>query len=195
MNRNEDFEPQPTISLSPSERTVWVRFTSERFHRWLSAPDDVLHRHLRDQHRHLFHVKVGVRVSHSDRDISFELLSRDAQGSWMTLVPKFSYLSCEAMAERLGSTLLAKGYRVLIVEVSEDGENGATLVWSPAEAESHAQSLQETTTTIYKYQSLAQTLGEEHREVCGIGTSRPHFPSECTPPLSPLDERTADGDR
>lgn len=115
--------------------TVWVRFTVERHHYWPGAPDDDLHRHLRSEHRHLFHVEVGVSVDDHDREVSFEGLRADARVRFMDRVPLVSTMSCEHMAQVLAAALGEppregrRGYDLRYVTVSEDDESGAT--WRP----------------------------------------------------------------
>ena len=100
---------------------VWVTTQFEAFHRWKNAPNDVSF--LRDYHRHIFHVKVGVEVSHGDREIEFfqfkRKVERRVECVWKG--KKFDG-SCEMIAEDLRAYLGAS-----FVTVSEDGENGATV--------------------------------------------------------------------
>ena len=103
---------------------IWVKFTVPGFHCWPDAPD---HRaYLRNEHRHLFHVKVTTSVKHDDREIEFHDLLDAAKelfdtgdGTW----------SCERMASRLSAELAQQFGRSFRVDVSEDGECGAA-VWT-----------------------------------------------------------------
>ena len=104
--------------------TIWVRFTAEGWHHWPGAPE---HRaYLGVSHRHLFHVRVEVPVSHDQRDIEFHDLLDTARELWGD--GDHQGRSCETLARELGEALV----RLLPVawvevEVSEDGEAGATV--------------------------------------------------------------------
>lgn len=108
-------------------RTVWATFRTPGIHFWPEATN-----YLREPHRHLFHFRVEISVTHGDREIEFidlgELLSM-----WVNeQVLEFGYdavpLSCEQMAEMIIEHLVeVYGDRDYKVEVSEDGENGATV--------------------------------------------------------------------
>ena len=95
----------------------------EGFHRWKGAPEPVAF--LRDRHRHLFHVRIEWMVSHAEREREFFIELHDAKEVVQRLQrePESLEWSCETWASRI---LDATG--AWRVEVSEDGENGAT-VW------------------------------------------------------------------
>lgn len=98
---------------------VWITTQFEGIHSWLDAPKEVSF--LRSYHRHIFHVKLAVKVTHLNRDVEFVLLKRRVdQYLQETFVGKGLDLSCEQMAEQLFNEFGAEW-----VEVSEDGENGA----------------------------------------------------------------------
>lgn len=123
------------------------------FHFWKDAPNSVAF--LRDPHRHEFHVKVTVVVSHSDRAVEFITLKRavdvfihnrqwclmkDDDIVYMNDEPvmlgplansfETAYsLSCEQIADAIGQHLRREGYAVKAVEVSEDGENGGKVIY------------------------------------------------------------------
>jgi hypothetical protein len=99
---------------------VYATTTFEGFHRWPDAPLEVAF--LRDRHRHLFHIRAEVRVTHSDRDVEFILLKRQLDRAIGELKYEYdtSTWSCEQWAECLLGRL-----KLDRVEVSEDGENGA----------------------------------------------------------------------
>ena len=111
---------------------VWVTDRFEAWHRWAAAPDDVSF--LRDYHRHLFHVTLGMSVSHDDRDIEFFQLKRRLAvylidrwaGRWFEA-------SCEMMAQDLLNKFIAE-----FCTVSEDGENGATVIREEGHALPHS---------------------------------------------------------
>ena len=81
-------------------------------------------------HRHIFHFRVWLGVTHNDRDVEFiqfqrwlEKLYSSTQG-----VLSLDYKSCEMMADDLYIQIAAKyPDRAVWIEVSEDGENGALI--------------------------------------------------------------------
>jgi len=102
--------------------SIWIRFQFEAFHRWKDAPDEVAF--LRDRHRHLFHVRVEWEVTHAEREREFFIEQRAAQQAAARLQgePDSVEWSCETWASRIMDATGATR-----VEVSEDGENGATV--------------------------------------------------------------------
>jgi len=95
-------------------------------HCWPGAPEGK-HEHLRNPHRHEFHVTVDFQQFHDDRDIEF-LAFKDWLGRFLEEWSfDLGHQSCEMMAaciynEVQGCWGTTRDYRV---EVSEDGENGA----------------------------------------------------------------------
>lgn len=78
-------------------------------------------------HRHIFHIRLAVRVSHCDRDI--EIITAKNQllqfigatwGETSEGVINFGSSSCEAIA-----LAIMERFDAHWVEVLEDGENGA----------------------------------------------------------------------
>jgi hypothetical protein len=116
-------------------KMIWVTFKKEGIHKYpaaltdpnLNKPnqwDDVSF--LGYPHRHIFHFKVWISVTHNDRDIEFiqfkRWLERLYEGGAITL----DYKSCEMMSDELYDTISAKyPDREVWIEVSEDGENGS----------------------------------------------------------------------
>lgn len=105
-------------------KMIWVTTQFEGFHQWEGAP--VEHKYLRNTHRHLFHVKVWKDVEGSDREVEFIEFQRRVSTYCRQLFGggKVLAASCEQMAALIGSHFGA--YRV---DVSEDGENGASVIW------------------------------------------------------------------
>lgn len=97
--------------------TVWITTSFEHLHFWPDAPSDASF--LQHPHRHVFHVKLGVEVSHDNRDIEFIKLKREVD-LYIAEWEEISIRSCEMMAKDLLERFSAE-----FVEVSEDGENGA----------------------------------------------------------------------
>lgn len=92
------------------------------FHNW---PDPTMGReYLGATHRHQFHVTPTVAVGHDNRDVEFHDL-RDIVTDWWE--EQQGARSCEMMARRLIAHLEDQGLTVVKAEVSEDGEDGATV--------------------------------------------------------------------
>lgn len=114
-----------------ANRTIFVTFQKEGIHRYPDAPDGV--EFLKNPHRHIFHFRVDVDVFHNDRDIEFILFKRELEALYSEATLQVDYKSCEMLAEDL-IDYISKKYpgRKITVEVSEDGENGATLSYYTA---------------------------------------------------------------
>ncbi len=119
-----------------SSKMIWVTFQKEGIHRYPAAAtdpklktggwDDVSF--LGAEHRHIFHFRVDVEVVHSDRDIEFIQFKRWLERLYSQGTLELNHKSCEMIAEDL-AVEIQREYpgRELIIEVSEDGENGAKL--------------------------------------------------------------------
>jgi len=95
-------------------------------HCWPDAPDGP-HEHLRNPHRHLFHVRIWIEQFHDERDVEY-LEFKD----WLSSVctdRDMGRRSCERMAMDLRDLTRARWgeKRRVRVEVTEDGENGALI--------------------------------------------------------------------
>lgn len=99
---------------------VWVTTQFVGFHRWKDAPEEV--KFLRDYHRHIFHVKLAVQVTHNNRQVEFFTLKKELDTFLELYKDQYFEESCEMIAQ----TLL-KRFGARIVNVSEDNENGATV--------------------------------------------------------------------
>jgi hypothetical protein len=115
-------------------RTIWVKFQKEGIHRYPDAPEGV--EFLKHPHRHMFHFRVDIDVFHNDRDIEFILFKRELEGLYSDAILEVDYKSCEMLAEDLIEYISNKyPGRSITVEVSEDGENGARLIFIPEDSE------------------------------------------------------------
>jgi len=104
---------------------AWVTKRFEGYHKWSAAPEEVAF--LRDKHRHIFHVKVYVEQLHDNRDVEFILLNR-MLGTVIDGFDKENLGSCEMVAEEIMAEMReCYANRSLLVDVSEDGENGAAV--------------------------------------------------------------------
>ena len=123
------------------ERKSWIYVTFQRegIHKYPAAltdpklatggPDDVSF--LGYPHRHMFHFKVQLEVFHDDRDVEFIQFKRELEGLYNTGVMQLDYKSCEMMAQDLAKYIQTKyAARDLIIDISEDGENGCVIEYS-----------------------------------------------------------------
>jgi len=121
--------------LSTLERYIEVTFQKEGIHKYPAALTDPKLKEvefLGYPHRHMFHFRVRISVTHNDRDIEFILFKRDLEQTF-TGVLKIDYKSCEMLAEDLIDYLkVLYPNRYIEVGVSEDGENGAVLIYKPS---------------------------------------------------------------
>jgi hypothetical protein len=112
--------------------TAWVTHRFVGFHSWPDAPG---HRdYLAQPHRHLFHVRASLSVTHDDRDVEFHDLLAVVVRACVTLgtarggARYLGAMSCEHVARRIVEALaVAWPGRLIEVDVSEDGEAGATV--------------------------------------------------------------------
>jgi len=101
---------------------VWITFSFEGFHCYPYAPEEVSF--LRYTHRHIFHAKVYLEVFHEDRDIEFIEFKHFCEGVIKTT--NFNNMSCEMISDNLHLKIHTQyPNRKIIIEVSEDNENGS----------------------------------------------------------------------
>lgn len=101
---------------------IFCSFRVAGFHHWPDAPEPFSY--LSSVHRHEFHFRVEKYVSHDNRDIEFIDLKTRAR-IWVEdrmRSPDTLSWSCERWAFELLHEFCAAR-----VEVSEDGENGASV--------------------------------------------------------------------
>jgi hypothetical protein len=81
----------------------------------------------------VFHFEVTIEVFHADRELEFILVKQYLESLYSTGVLQLDYRSCEMMADELFDTLRTKygPHRYYEIEVSEDGENGARMIYPP----------------------------------------------------------------
>jgi len=117
-------------------KMIWVTFRKEGIHKYpaaatdpnLATGDQYDVSFLANPHRHIFHFRVWLSVTHNDRDVEFiqfkrwlEQLYSSTQG-----VLSLDHKSCEMMSDELYDTISQKyPGREIWIEVSEDGENGS----------------------------------------------------------------------
>ncbi len=84
-------------------RYIEVTFQKEGIHKYPAALDDPKLadvQFLGYPHRHMFHFRVRVSVTHNDRDIEFILFKRELENLYQGTM-NIDYKSCEMLAEEL----------------------------------------------------------------------------------------------
>lgn len=117
-------------------KMIWVTFRKEGIHQYpaaltdpnLATGDKYDVSFLGHPHRHIFHFRVWIGVTHNDRDIEFIQFKRWLEELYNgdKAVLQLDHKSCEMMSDDLYDTI-SKKYpnREVWIEVSEDGENGS----------------------------------------------------------------------
>jgi hypothetical protein len=113
---------------------IWVTFQKEGIHAYpaaatdpnLATGDEYDVSFLATPHRHIFHFRVWLSVTHNDRDVEFIQFKRWLENLYKDAVLKLDYKSCEMMSDDLYD-MISQKYpgREIWIEVSEDGENGS----------------------------------------------------------------------
>lgn len=115
-------------------KMIWVTFRKEGMHKYpaaltdpaLATGDEYDVSFLGYPHRHIFHFKVWISVTHDDRDIEFIQFKRWLENLYKEGTLQLDYKSCEMMSGDLFDVISAKyPGREIWIEVSEDGENGS----------------------------------------------------------------------
>ena len=128
-----------------AQRQIWVTFRKEGIHCYPAAATDPMLNtageydvsFLANPHRHMFHFRVSIDVFHNDRDIEFIQFKRwlenlySANNNNQGSVLELNYKSCEMIADDL-YLKIAERYpnRNVVIEVSEDGENGCSISYN-----------------------------------------------------------------
>jgi hypothetical protein len=117
-------------------KMIWVTFRKEGIHKYpaaatdpnLATGDEYDVSFLANPHRHIFHFRVWLSVTHNDRDVEFIQFKRWLEKLYSSNegVLSLDYKSCEMMSDDLYD-IISKKYpdREVWIEVSEDGENGS----------------------------------------------------------------------
>ena len=122
-------------------RMIWVTFQREGIHCYpaaatdpqLATGDQYDVSFLASPHRHIFHFRVYIDVYHNDRDIEFIQFKRWLEGLYSREqnILQLDYKSCEMIADDLYVQISARyPNRCVIIEVSEDGENGCSITYN-----------------------------------------------------------------
>jgi hypothetical protein len=118
------------------KKMIWVTFRKEGIHKYpaaatdpnLATGDEYDVSFLANPHRHIFHFRVYLSVTHNDRDVEFIQFKRWLEKLYSSNegVLSLDYKSCEMMSDELYDKI-SQRYpdREIWIEVSEDGENGS----------------------------------------------------------------------
>ena len=119
--------------MQHAQRQIWITWQREGIHKYPAALTDPALadvQFLGYPHRHIFHFRVWIDVFHNDRDLEFIQFKRWCESLYNGhgAVLSLDHKSCEMMADDL-YIQIAQRYpgRVVHIEVSEDGENGALI--------------------------------------------------------------------
>ena len=119
--------------MEHAQRQIWITWQREGIHKYPAALTDPALadvQFLGYPHRHQFHFRVWIDVFHNDRDLEFIQFKRWCESLYNSdnFVLSLDHKSCEMMADDL-YIQIASRYpgRVVHIEVSEDGENGALI--------------------------------------------------------------------
>tara|TARA_R110000822_G_scaffold17498_3_gene58920 strand:+ start:20 stop:481 length:462 start_codon:yes stop_codon:yes gene_type:complete len=136
--KEENMANDKKNAMQHAKRMIWVTFTKEGIHKYPAALDDPSLAtgdeydvsFLGYPHRHIFHFRVGITVTHNDRDIEFIQFKR-----WLEKLYEgelnVDYKSCEMMSDDLYEQITTKHPgREVHIDVSEDGENGAHIEYA-----------------------------------------------------------------
>ena len=135
MMREED---KKVYMESKVQRSIWVTFQKEGIHKYpaaledpaLATGDEYDVSFLGYPHRHMFHFKVTIGVTHNDRDIEFIQFKRWLESLYGDGIIQLDYKSCEMIADDLYEQINNKyPGRFVVIEVSEDGENGCHMIY------------------------------------------------------------------
>ena len=117
-------------------KMIWVTFRKEGMHKYpaaatdptLATGDEYDVSFLANLHRHIFHFRVWLSVTHNDRDVEFIQFKRWLEKLYSSNegVLSLDYKSCEMMSDDLYAQV-SQRYpdREVWIEISEDGENGS----------------------------------------------------------------------
>ena len=115
-------------------KMIWVSFQKEGMHKYpaaltdpsLATGDEYDVSFLGYPHRHIFHFRVWLSVTHNNRDVEFIQFKRWLENLYKGGVLQLDFKSCEMMSDDLYDAI-SERYpdREVWIEVSEDGENGS----------------------------------------------------------------------
>lgn len=116
--------------MNQAKRFIWVTFQREGIHKFPAAATDsnlADVAFLANEHRHIFHFHVKIEVFHNDRDIEFIQFKRWLESLYQGTL-ELNFKSCEMISDDLYEVIASRfPGRDIVITVSEDGENGATI--------------------------------------------------------------------
>lgn len=128
----------PFAPIKATSQFVFVRFQKEGIHAFFAAGTDSKYKtggaddvsFLGYPHRHMFHFTVFLEVQHNDRDVEFIQFKRELEALYAGGALDLNHKSCEMMAEELAGYIRSKyPARDILIEIAEDGENGASMAF------------------------------------------------------------------
>ena len=138
MNTENQHEQALVEQANKGSKMIWVTFRKEGLHKYPAALDDPKLAtgdeydvsFLGYPHRHTFHFKVQIQVTHNDRDIEFIQFKRWLESLYAGDILQLDYKSCEMIADDLYEQINDKyPGRFVVIDVAEDGENGCQIVY------------------------------------------------------------------
>jgi hypothetical protein len=121
------------------QKWIYVKFQKEGMHKYpaaatdpnLATGDEYDVSFLANPHRHIFHFRVYIAVTHDDRDIEFIQFKRWLEKLYSGGTLELNYKSCEMMADDLYKQISTKyPGRSVRLDISEDDENGAYIEYN-----------------------------------------------------------------
>ena len=125
--------------VQSAQKKIWVTFSKEGVHCYPAAATDPMLAtgdeydvsFLANLHRHIFHFRVAIEVTHNDRDIEFIQFKRWLESLYVNTILQLDYKSCEMISDDLYLQIATKyPNRDVWIEVSEDGENGCSVEYN-----------------------------------------------------------------
>jgi len=125
------------------KKFIKITFNIPGFHYWDNAPDDFIY--LKDNHRHIFYWTVLVNIEKDNREIEFidlkDLSLESIKNCYLCSTfgdsqLDFGNYSCEIIAQK-SKEIIEHSYfdvwnkkiSIYSIEVTEDNENGALIIW------------------------------------------------------------------
>lgn len=131
--------------MDAAKRYIHVTFQREGIHKYpaaatdskLASGDEYDVSFLGFPHRHMFHFKVSIEVFHNDREIEFIQFKRWIENSFKDGIMQLDYKSCEMICDDLYIFINTRyPDRDVHITVSEDDENGATVLYNTSKPNS-----------------------------------------------------------
>jgi hypothetical protein len=121
--------------MEQEKSMIYVTFRREGIHCYpaaLTNPNLEDVSFLGHPHRHMFHFKVFIEVTHDDRDIEFLQFKRWLESYYETGTLELNNKSCEMIARDLYNAITTRyPLREIWIDISEDGENGCFIKFPP----------------------------------------------------------------